>query len=180
MAWPLLVALGLLVANEAEHGAADRNWREKWNPSASPTWMPPGSATTPCKKRVSCPGSCPARATRFRVDLIATADSIINEYGKSDAPNVTEKEWIKAHNVLAKALEIDPHDRNVRGRLYLAEGHLSSNPWNCARRLQTAQRIARKIRTGRRPDAEIARSLPRVGASLCLFTCTMSIAPKTP
>ena len=57
--------------------------------------------------------------------LIATADSIINEYGKSDAPSVTEKEWIQAHDVLAKALEIDPHDRTVRGKLYLTDGHLS-------------------------------------------------------
>jgi tetratricopeptide (TPR) repeat protein len=57
--------------------------------------------------------------------LIATADSIINEYGRSDAPTITEKEWIRAHNVLARALEIDPHDRIVRGKLYLADGHLN-------------------------------------------------------
>jgi hypothetical protein len=57
--------------------------------------------------------------------LIATADSIINEYGRSDAPTITEKEWIRAHNVLARALEIDPHDRMVRGKLYLADGHLN-------------------------------------------------------
>jgi hypothetical protein len=57
--------------------------------------------------------------------LIAAADSIINEYAKSDAPTITEKEWIKAHDLLARALEIDPHDRSVRGKLYLTDGHLS-------------------------------------------------------
>jgi serine/threonine protein kinase len=61
----------------------------------------------------------------IQTHLIAIANSIINEYGRSDAPTITEKEWIRAHNVLAKALEIDPHDRNVRGKLYLADGHLS-------------------------------------------------------
>jgi serine/threonine protein kinase len=57
--------------------------------------------------------------------LIAAADSIINEYAKADAPSITEKEWIKAHDLLARALEIDPHDRSVRGKLYLSDGHLS-------------------------------------------------------
>jgi serine/threonine protein kinase len=57
--------------------------------------------------------------------LISAADAVINEYRKSDAPNVTEKEWIKAHGALAKALDIDPADRNVRGKLYLTEGHLA-------------------------------------------------------
>ena len=36
------------------------------------------------------------------------ADTVINEYRSSDAPTVTEKEWVTAHDVLARALQIDP------------------------------------------------------------------------
>jgi hypothetical protein len=57
--------------------------------------------------------------------LVSVADAVINEYRRAESPTVTEKEWITAHDVLAKALQIDPSDRNVRGKLYLAEGHLS-------------------------------------------------------
>lgn len=67
--------------------------------------------------------SGPRNAIQSR--LIAAADAVINEYRQSDASIVSEKEWIRAHDVLAKALNIDTSDRNVRGKLYLTEGHLN-------------------------------------------------------
>jgi eukaryotic-like serine/threonine-protein kinase len=67
--------------------------------------------------------SAPRNAIQSK--LISTADTVINEYRRSDAPNVTEKEWIRAHDVLSRALQIDTSNRDVRAKLYLTEGHLS-------------------------------------------------------
>lgn len=57
--------------------------------------------------------------------LTGVADSVINEYRRSDAPNVSETEWMQAHGALSKALQIDPGDRTTRGKLYLCDAHLS-------------------------------------------------------
>lgn len=67
--------------------------------------------------------STPRSAIQSR--LVSRANSIINEYRNSDAPTVSESEWAQAQSVLAKALEIDPSDKNIRGKLYLCEGHLA-------------------------------------------------------
>lgn len=67
--------------------------------------------------------SHPRRSIQSR--LVTVADSVINEYRNSDAPSVTEKEWVRAHDVLGRALEIDSSSRDIRGKLYLTEGHLS-------------------------------------------------------
>ena len=57
--------------------------------------------------------------------LVSSADSIINEYRNSDAPSVTESDWTRAHDVLAKALQIDPSDKNIRGKMYVCDAHVS-------------------------------------------------------
>jgi tetratricopeptide (TPR) repeat protein len=67
--------------------------------------------------------SPPRNAIQSR--LISVADSVINEYRSSDAPSVSETEWVQAQGALSKAFQIDPSDRNVKGKLYLVEGHLS-------------------------------------------------------
>lgn len=56
--------------------------------------------------------------------LIADADAIIKEYRDNDAPTIYEAQWIQARNSMARALEIDPGDHGVLGRLRLAEGHI--------------------------------------------------------
>ena len=53
------------------------------------------------------------------------ADSVINEYRRSDAPSVSETEWIQAQGALTKAFQIDPSDKTTRGKLYLCEAHLA-------------------------------------------------------
>ncbi len=56
--------------------------------------------------------------------LVASADEIIGEYRNHDTPSVYEPQWIYARNQLARALELDPDDSSVRGRLRLCEGHI--------------------------------------------------------
>ncbi len=56
--------------------------------------------------------------------LIAAAEDVILDYRNNDAPSVGEPEWVRAKNDLARALQLDPDDNQVKGRLRLCEGHL--------------------------------------------------------
>jgi serine/threonine protein kinase len=56
--------------------------------------------------------------------LIAAADVVINEFRDNDAPAVYEPQWVQVRNQMAHALEIDPGDHGVLGRLRLADGHI--------------------------------------------------------
>lgn len=67
--------------------------------------------------------SAPRNTIKSR--LISTADRIIDEYRMSDGPTIRESDWMRAQSALARALEIDPRDKDVRGKLYLAEGHIA-------------------------------------------------------
>jgi serine/threonine protein kinase len=57
--------------------------------------------------------------------LIAAADEPIVEFRNNDAPAVYKPEWMKAHSYLQRALELDPDDTAVKGRLRLCEGHVA-------------------------------------------------------
>ncbi|HYO80950.1 MAG TPA: serine/threonine-protein kinase [Bryobacteraceae bacterium] len=57
--------------------------------------------------------------------MIGFADRVIDEYRNSEAPSVSEGDWIRAKGVLDKALELDPGDREIRGKRFLAEGHIA-------------------------------------------------------
>jgi Protein kinase domain len=56
--------------------------------------------------------------------LVSAADAEITEYRDNDAPAVYEAQWAKARDQLSKAMELDPEDKNIRGRLRICEGHL--------------------------------------------------------
>jgi Protein kinase domain len=60
----------------------------------------------------------------LRKRLVAAADETIAEYRNSDAPAVYEPQWVQARNSLARALELDPGDSGIQGRLRLCEGHI--------------------------------------------------------
>lgn len=57
--------------------------------------------------------------------MIASADRVILEYRNSDAPAVSESDWMRAEALLAKALDLDPGDKEIRGKRALAAGHIS-------------------------------------------------------
>ncbi len=56
--------------------------------------------------------------------LTASANRTIAEYRDSDT-TVYQKEWQQSQAALAKALELDPSDKEIRGKLRLCEGHIS-------------------------------------------------------
>lgn len=56
--------------------------------------------------------------------LIRQADRVIEEYRQSDNPTVVEGDWKRAHDVLQKALQLNPSDRSAKGKLLLCEGHI--------------------------------------------------------
>jgi tetratricopeptide (TPR) repeat protein len=56
--------------------------------------------------------------------LVETADRVIDAYRKGDGQPIYEKDWERARNALARALAMDPDDQ-VRGKLRLAEGHVT-------------------------------------------------------
>jgi tetratricopeptide (TPR) repeat protein len=61
----------------------------------------------------------------IRQQLVASADAVINNYRLNDAQTIYEKDWERARINLAHALELDPGDESIRGRLRLVEGHLA-------------------------------------------------------
>ncbi|MGA2590654.1 MAG: protein kinase [Bryobacteraceae bacterium] len=56
--------------------------------------------------------------------LVAAADRIIETYRNSDSQPVYEKDWVRARLYLAHALELDPGDDAVRGKMRVCEGHI--------------------------------------------------------
>ena len=86
--------------------------------------------------------------------LTSEADSVINEYRRSDAPNVSETEWMQAQAALAKALQIDPGDNTIRGKLYLCEAHL-------ARIRGTSRGLPKMLQEARAKFEQSAELLPK-------------------
>ena len=56
--------------------------------------------------------------------LVEAADRIIETYRNSDSQPVYEKDWARARLYLAHALELDPGDDAVRGKMRVCEGHI--------------------------------------------------------
>jgi len=56
--------------------------------------------------------------------LVNAADGVISEYRDRDAPTIFKPQWMQARTELGHALEIDPGDNAVKGRLRLCEGHI--------------------------------------------------------
>ncbi len=61
----------------------------------------------------------------LRKHLVAAADETIGEYRNSDAPTVNEPQWIQARNNVTRALELEPGDNGIEGRLRLCEAHIN-------------------------------------------------------
>jgi tetratricopeptide (TPR) repeat protein len=56
--------------------------------------------------------------------LIYSADRTILDFRNSESLSVTEGDWKRAKAVLEKALELDPSDKEIRGKMYLCDGHI--------------------------------------------------------
>lgn len=93
----------------------------------------------------------PRRAVKG--NLVETADRVIAAYRKADGQPIYEKDWERARNSLARALAMDPDDQ-VRGKLRLAEGHVT-------RINGAAHRDAKQLQAAVDDFSQADRLLPR-------------------
>jgi serine/threonine protein kinase len=64
-------------------------------------------------------------AQTLRRRLLSGADAVLEKYRNSSDPALANFEWSKARQSLGYALEIDPSDREARGKLALCDGFLN-------------------------------------------------------
>jgi tetratricopeptide (TPR) repeat protein len=57
--------------------------------------------------------------------LTANADRVLAEYRESDFLSVHEKDWQQARDAYARALQLDPGDKSIRGKLRVCEGQIA-------------------------------------------------------
>ena len=70
--------------------------------------------------------------------LESAADRVIETYRNSDTQPVYENDWKRARGYLARALELDPGDESVRGKIRLCEGHIDRIDGSISGRHNTA------------------------------------------
>jgi serine/threonine protein kinase len=90
----------------------------------------------------------------LRNRLLTVADRAITEFRVSDAPMVTEGEWLRARVSVARALDLLPKDKTIRGKLRLVDGHIS-------RIRGTARRDSRLLQDAREKFDEAAQLMPK-------------------
>src|SRR5262249_9330261 len=61
----------------------------------------------------------------LRDRLVSAADSVLQKYRDSSDPALTNFEWSKARLCLTYALELDPSDPELRGRIAILDGYLN-------------------------------------------------------
>jgi hypothetical protein len=57
--------------------------------------------------------------------LVDDADSTIVKFRSPDAPAVSEADWTHARDDLSRAIELDPGDKTLHGKIRLVDGHLA-------------------------------------------------------
>ena len=56
--------------------------------------------------------------------LMVAADRVIRDY-RDQSATVSEGDWLRAQSSLARALELDPGDKEIRGKMYLCDAHVN-------------------------------------------------------
>jgi hypothetical protein len=150
----VLLLVGLVVFNEvtglAERVATAQEVRSERLTDMSAAW----DRYETLQKTSFVPWVLSPPRNAIHTRLTAVADSVINEYRRSDAPNVKEAQWIGAQTALTKAFQMDPNDKAVRGKLYLCEGHL-------ARIRGDARGLSKMLQEARAKFEQSADLLPR-------------------
>ncbi len=63
--------------------------------------------------------------TALRDNLIAAGDNILDGYRTSSNPHLSDYDWSRAKLCFRRAIEIEPSDSKVKGKLAVAEGYLN-------------------------------------------------------
>ncbi len=93
------------------------------------------------------------------------ADTIIDGYRASAVTNPGEFDWARARKCLKYALQIDPSDNTLKGKVALADGYVN---------LVSAEAAAAKARNNPNPR------LPKASLSIDSFRQAASYLPKSP
>ena len=104
--------------------------------------------------RSHVPMSLWSAKSALRERLMSDADHTISRYQESDVPAVPESDWIRVRAEVAHALELDPNDKNIHGKLRLIEGHL-------ARIRGSARRDGRLLEESRQDFEDAAKYMKR-------------------
>ncbi len=75
--------------------------------------------------RSHLPISLWAVRSELQKHLVADADSTIVKFRAPDGPPVTETDWTHARDDLSRAIELDPGDKTLHGKIRLVDGHLA-------------------------------------------------------
>jgi serine/threonine protein kinase len=66
-----------------------------------------------------------AARSELEKHLVADADSTIVKFGAPDAPPMAESDWAHARDDLSHAIDLDPGDKTLHGKIRLVDGHLA-------------------------------------------------------
>jgi hypothetical protein len=102
---------------------------------------------------------------RIRTNLVSAADSIIDGYRASASTSPADFDWARARKCLRYALQIDPSDNKVKGKLALADGYVN---------LIQVEAAAPKLRNNPNPR------LPKASLSIDSFRQAASYLPALP
>jgi serine/threonine protein kinase len=75
--------------------------------------------------RSHLPISLWAARSELQKHLVADADRTIVKFRAPDGPPVTEADWTRAREDLSRAIELDPGDKTLHGKIRLVDGHLA-------------------------------------------------------
>jgi len=75
-------------------------------------------------KRTHLPGTMWSVSNALKQEQEQVAEDPIREFRSSDAPVIYRPQWAQARNALARALELDPDNHTIQGKLRLVEAHL--------------------------------------------------------
>jgi len=75
-------------------------------------------------KRTHLPGTMWSLSNALKQEQEQVAEDPIREFRERDAPLIYRPQWAQARNALARALELDPDNHAIQGKLRLVEAHL--------------------------------------------------------
>lgn len=104
--------------------------------------------------RSHLPISLWAARSELQRHLVADADSTIVKFRAPNGPPVSEADWTHARDDLSRAIELDPGDKTLHGKIRLVDGHL-------ARLRGTAEQDSRLLENARQDFQAAAGSMKK-------------------
>ena len=104
--------------------------------------------------RSHLPVSLWAARSELQKHLVADADSTIVKFRAPNGPPVSEADWTHARDELSRAIELEPGDKTLHGKIRLVDGHV-------ARLRGTAEQDSRVLENARQDFQAAAASMKK-------------------